>query len=854
MEIFKLLGTIAVNKEGALKDLKAVESQAEKTSTGMRNSFQKFGDSMKKHGEQIGTLGRKMTLFGTIASTAIVGTFKSYTDYETKLVDMAKVTDESFDSIEEKIQGLDPILGNYTDLMSGYYQVISAGVTDPIEALELLETAARTAQAAHVEQSEVVKGITKVMEGYGDEIDSSREAADLFFAIEKEGQTSTAELIPLIGGLANVSHQMGIDAEEMGGALALITRTAGSTAEAATQYEAVLTGLIKPTTDMQTLTHDLGYESTQQMIAEEGLVGALKLVQDATGGNIEKLGDLFGRKEAIVGFTALSKDNFGSLSEIIENVSDKTGKADEAFKEWSESGEAKMQEMKNSMSDLTIVLGEAFAPSITLVVEKISEIIQSVIDWSKANPDLMETIGNLGAKIAGIAAVGGPILIAISAFSKLAGLLTMPAGLFAAAITGIILIWKNWDSIVTFVEEWAGKIETFLLELKDYIVEKITEAVDWVTQKFEDLANLPGKMLDWGKNAIGGFVSGIFGGKKDIENAVEEGVTEPLAGHLQFRSPPKRGLLKDSDKWMPKMIQMLAQGIRAGGATMSGASQVVTALVKGDFDKMSTDTKETITQMMEEVVLKYKEGLEELKEETETFGSVFTGLWGSIQTNFVDNFAKPFLGKLEDELTPAIENFFFGVEGYEADWGSFWQSVWQSFKTWISNLIAKLLIAIPLIAIFSLFTGGFSWSTVTMALNLVGISWNKGGGVGYARGGEAEYHALGGPQGTDTVPAWLTPGEYIISKPMTDFIKRTGVITSDLTRAIQTGAETPTPTLGSTSGGGVVGIGSGVAIDKLNVAIYAQRLDESTIAAAGPKIFSEFKKQLSMRGLALVEV
>lgn len=55
------------------------------------------------------------------------------------------------------------------------------------------------------------------------------EAAGLLFTIEKEGQTAVAELIPYIGGLEKLSHDLGISQDEMAAALALGTQTTGDT-------------------------------------------------------------------------------------------------------------------------------------------------------------------------------------------------------------------------------------------------------------------------------------------------------------------------------------------------------------------------------------------------------------------------------------------------------------------------------------------------------------------------------------------------------------------------------------------------------------------------------------------------
>jgi len=54
---------------------------------------------------------------------------KKATEFETALVDMKKVSSRALPLIEKDIMKLPPALGTSTELMKGYYQVISAGVT-----------------------------------------------------------------------------------------------------------------------------------------------------------------------------------------------------------------------------------------------------------------------------------------------------------------------------------------------------------------------------------------------------------------------------------------------------------------------------------------------------------------------------------------------------------------------------------------------------------------------------------------------------------------------------------------------------------------------------------------------------
>jgi hypothetical protein len=96
---------------------------------------------------------------------------------------------------------------------------------------------------------------------------------------------------------------------------------------------------------------------------------------------------------------------------------------------------------------------------------------------------------------------------------------------------------------------------------------------------------------------------------------------------------------------------------------------------------------------------------------------------------------------------------------------------------------------------------------------------------------------------------------------MTDFIKSTGIVTSNLVNAIKNGARTPMPQYamgggisGGFAGGGVVPSGGkSIKVEKFEVNIFAQELDDDTIANAGSKMYVEFKRQLEMRGESLME-
>jgi TP901 family phage tail tape measure protein len=309
----------------------------------------------------------------------LVQSIKRFTEFETALVDMAKVTEQSLGTIKTSILSLDPAIGNSTDLMKGYYQVISAGVSEPKKALELLVVASQSAKASHTEQSEVIKGLTKLMAGYEGEITSVTEASDLLFAIEKEGQTSFRELIPVIGSLAKLSKDLGVSSDELGASLAQITQVAGSTAEASTQYLAVLTALSKSEQVATIVTKELGFAGIQQAIATHGLNGTLKILKERVGGSAEAMSNLLGRQEAVRGASALAVNNYTNVNAKLAEMAKKTGKSAEAFEAWKVTLQGLYETFKNTLSKIAIEIGAEIAPALADLVGTLADEAPSAV-------------------------------------------------------------------------------------------------------------------------------------------------------------------------------------------------------------------------------------------------------------------------------------------------------------------------------------------------------------------------------------------------------------------------------------------------------------------------------------------
>ncbi|MBA7577907.1 hypothetical protein ES708_19763 [subsurface metagenome] len=297
-------------------------------------------------------------------------------------------------------------------------------------------------------------------------------------------------------------------------------------------------------------------------------------------------------------------------------------------------------------------------------------------------------------------------------------------------------------------------------------------------------------------------------------------------------------------------------------------------------DKMEEDHKDTMDAMIKKQGEEAQNALDKIAEVKDDYEEKMSDMEKDHKLAM-----EAMIEKHDEETTNALDN----IEDVKTDHetlmddmeddmitvGGIAETFWDAIKTAgveaIAAVIAKLLWQV---ALYLLSLGPAGW-LILLGAGILGALWLQAQAQAKALGGEVMKQAMAlggrvakfaggglmkglqlGGLGTDTVPAMLTPGEYVISRPMTDFIKRTGIVTDDLVNAIRTGARTPIPSFAV--GGAVPSIvsnpiSSQVNIEEISVSIFAQELNDETISNAGDKIFVELRRQFRMRDLALME-
>ena len=171
------------------------------------------------------------------------------------------------------------------DLTDGMYQVISA-FGDSKDAASQLEIAAKSAAAGNATTADSINLLSAVTKGYGDtSAEAVQKAADLSFATVRLGQTSFPELAASMGKVIPLAGTLGLEQEQLFGAMATLTGVTGSTGEVVTQLKATMQGFLSPSKNMQAALASMGYESGQALLESKGLQGALDALKGSVHGD-----------------------------------------------------------------------------------------------------------------------------------------------------------------------------------------------------------------------------------------------------------------------------------------------------------------------------------------------------------------------------------------------------------------------------------------------------------------------------------------------------------------------------------------------------------------------------------------
>jgi TP901 family phage tail tape measure protein len=306
----------------------------------------------------------------------------------------------------------------------------------------------------------------------------------------KQGAFELRDMAQFMPTIAAAAGSLGIQGQKGAVSLAammqMVRKDAPDAGQAATRLTDAMLKLTAPDAVKRFSKFGVNIEQVLNDAKARGInpmEAALDQLQKVTGGDVFKLSQIFGDKEAKLALMSLMKyrKEYEKLKADAGGAA-AAGTVDQDFQRSLATFQGTLTSFQNSAQRLGIAVGNALLPPLTRMAEVITPIAERIGNWAAANPRLMTGIVLIGGAlaglvvalpiIAGVVSAIGTIGAAITAASPIiAGIgtvfaiLASPIGIAVAAIAGFaalaFVVVRNWKPISGFFSRlWQGVIQT----------------------------------------------------------------------------------------------------------------------------------------------------------------------------------------------------------------------------------------------------------------------------------------------------------------------------------------------------------------------------------------------------------
>ncbi len=423
---------------------------------------------------------------GLLATGAAITAFsiKAAGDFDSAFREIATLIDQPIDDlgefkdaiIEYSTQSTQPL----EDITTAIYAAISNG-TDYADSIAFVSQAEKLAVAGRADLVDTTKVLAASMEAYGASANEAERFSDALFTTVKQGQTTLPELGASLSQVTTLAASAGVDFDELLSAVAALTAAGAPTSQAITQIRGAISGIIKPTSEAQTLAAELGIDFNAAALESKGLSGVLKEVEEATGGNNEQMAKLFGSMEALGGVMVLTGKGAESFEDSMRAMEERAGSTATAYEKMVEEIGNLNQNLANNLRAAAERIGRPLLDEYGGITEAIGAMFKA-LGSNVSTGELGEVVDYIESQMQAIESV------LLTAAQNLPEALDLAD--FDAVIEGI-------DAVVEAVSGLLGNIDLSTAEGLAQAMTKIGQAFGGLSQftagvieSFEPLVNL----------------------------------------------------------------------------------------------------------------------------------------------------------------------------------------------------------------------------------------------------------------------------------------------------------------------------------------------------------------------------
>ena len=420
-EMAKTSGVAPNEMAKAVKNLTKEEEAATKAIKANLTAIASQGRSMASFGRTIQQVGTRLTHAFTVPIVAgFTAAGKSAIDFEKQMKGIQSIGGQSEKELETLSGTLIDMSTDLTkssdsaiELAETFYFLQGSGF-EGAEGMEVLRVSAIAAQAGMTDTSAAAEALIFSLNAYGAGAEEAQHFADVLFRTVDIGVVSFEELARSMGFVTGRAATSGLSIEELGAAIATVSKTTKGASKVARELNRFLEALVSPSKELDSVFQVATGHTAAWVLENEGLAKVLGIVQESTGGVSIEIDRLFKDTLAQRAVTSLLREDVGAYNEALLEMADVTGATADAAAINIDTTAAALDNLANNAIAAAIEMGELFLPMIKDIAEQLKEWTEAIQEMDPATKQAFL------ATLVGLAALG-PATSAVGTGMELVG-------------------------------------------------------------------------------------------------------------------------------------------------------------------------------------------------------------------------------------------------------------------------------------------------------------------------------------------------------------------------------------------------------------------------------------------------
>lgn len=316
------------------------------------------------------------------------------------------------------------------DLADALYYLASAGLKTS-DVMPVLEGSAKLAATGLGSITDIAKLTAQSLNAYASSGLTAAQAQDALFVAVRESTAAPEEFATALGRVLPIAAAAKVSFDQVVGSLGALSNIGLDVNEGTTALRGLLQAIVAPGSKAAEELNNLGLSADQlrSTLSSGGILAALKLLNDASNGNIDSLVKLIPNVRALTGELGLTGQNADAVAAILQRTADSAGAAAAGFKATTEGPGFQFKQFLAELQVQGVRLGEALLPLAGILLKITSALV-------KLGPVIFAVVAALIAlKVASVVAAALTGLSAVLA--EMPGLLGATA--VAAQSTGLAM-------------------------------------------------------------------------------------------------------------------------------------------------------------------------------------------------------------------------------------------------------------------------------------------------------------------------------------------------------------------------------------------------------------------------------